>query len=866
MSKRLIIAEKPSVGRDIATVLNCRERKTGYICGDNDIVTWAVGHLVGLSYPDEIDERYKEWNIDDLPIIPDTFQLKVLERSEKQYEIVKELMNDPEVDRIVCATDAGREGELIFRYIYQMAGCNKPVERLWISSLTYSAIKKGFENLKPASEYDNLYESARCRSEADWLIGMNGSRAYAIENDMKRLSVGRVLSPTLSILVQRELEIRNFVPEHYCEITASFDGYTGRMINPENEGSEDWSRFPMNQKDAMEEYVNSHSSVGTIISCVYNEEQQPAPQLYDLTSLQRDANRIYGMSSKWTLDTAQNLYEKYKAITYPRTDSRYLSSDIKSTLNKRLENIHMDELKPYVNKALSSDKDLFGRFINNRGVSDHHAIIPTGEAKDTENWSEAEKRIYDLIARRFIAMFLSDRTVIQQTVKTSIEDRVFLSHGENITNPGWSEVDTGRDSNIPSLPDLKEGDHIRIVSMRVRTDETKPPYPHTEASLLTAMEHAGKIVPEDSIDDKETEFGIGTPATRAAIIEKIIEKEMAVRKRKSLIPTEYGIKLISILPEILQSPQMTGEWEAKLARISKGEESPSAFMDGIRTLTKEVVSYAVKQGDTGIKDANSVGKCPLCGSPVKEYEYSYYCVNKNCDFRKIVKAKAGFHPTLNSFTMRELLENHIAETEKGTFRLMEEPPYISFEYAPKPVPDYKALYNLIEDYGLSPINKVSSGGAFWLQGDKDDELINDFIKEAKEKGVVFEYAAAAKALRRKNGWYHRVDPAYLESFNDVFLGDNEKENIDIEIQKPVKETAETEVLPDADDPVLELVKQSGFEYSDKRKNGGSLWIIAGQQEGKELIKQCEALGISFAFSSKGGKTSKKRPAWYSLKK
>ena len=632
MGKRLIIAEKPSVGRDIAKVLNCRENGNGCLIGSNDIVTWAVGHLVGLCYPDEMDSRYTEWRIEDLPIFPEPFQLKVLESSEKQFEIIKALMNDPAVESIVCATDAGREGELIFRYIYQLAGCNKPVDRLWISSLTYRAIKE-----------DNLYESARCRSEADWLVGMNGSRAYAVANNMRRLSVGRVLSPTLAILVERELERRNFVPEKYCEVIASFDGFQGRLINDEDEESEAWSHFPIEQKGKLEKYVKAHSNEGKVAFAEYEEEIQPPLQLYDLTSLQRDANRIYGMSSKWTLDTAQNLYERHKAITYPRTDSRYLSSDIKSTLQKRLEAFLPGELGAFASQAIASERDLFGRFIFNKGVSDHHAIIPTGEAKGMESWTKAEKQIYELISRRFIGMFYPDRDVLHQTFKITIDGRTFLSIGEKEVEAGWSSVDTSKRNSVPELPELRKGDRVRVTGMRLRTDQTKAPAPHTEASLLAAMEHAGKIVPEDSLDDKETEFGIGTPATRAATIEKIIEKEMAVRKGRALIPTEYGIKLVSILPEILQSPEMTGEWEAKLAGINRGEFSAAKFMSEIKSLTEQIIQYAVKQGDTDIKNANSVGPCPICGSPVREYDTAYYCTNKNCDFRKIYKAVKGFH-------------------------------------------------------------------------------------------------------------------------------------------------------------------------------------------------------------------------------
>ena len=856
MGKLLIVAEKPSVGRDIANVLNCKENGKGCRIGENDIVTWAVGHLVGLRYPDEMDEKYTEWKLEDLPIFPEPFQLKVLESGEQQFEIVKDLMNDPGIDSIVCATDAGREGELIFRYIYQVAGCKKPVERLWISSLTYRAIKEGFENLKPESDYDNLYESARCRSEADWLIGMNASRAYAVENNMHRLSIGRVLSPTLSILVRRELERRQFVPEEYCEVVAGFGDYDGRLINISAEDTENWSRFPVEQKTELEDFIKNQSGSGTIVAAEYEDEVIPPQQLYDLTSLQRDANRLFGMSSKQTLDAAQRLYERYKAITYPRTDSRYMSSDIKSTLQKRLESLLDGELGNYAQQALASDRDLFGRFINNQSVSDHHAIIPTGEAKGIETWTKPERRIFDLVARRFIGMFFPDRVVIHQKIKTMVDGRRFLSIGEKEVQAGWKAVDKSRNSQLQVIPDLNVRDSVTVTRMRLRTDQTKAPAPHTEASLLAAMEHAGKVVPENSTDDTETEYGIGTPATRAATIEKLIEKEMVVRKGRTLIPTEYGIKLTGILPEVLQSPEMTGEWEARLSRISQGNEEPDKFMRDVKSLTQDIIDYAVMQGDKGLKNANSVGQCPLCGNPVKEYNNAYYCINKQCAFRKIYKIEKG-RPTLHSIIMRELIANGSAVLEKGTYTLTKEKPYIAFERSPMQKPDYTALAALIEDYGLETVDKVQNGGALWLAGSKNEELLNDFVRDARKYGCNFDFVEDSRALKHKSGWFHTVAPEFRDDYVAVFVQKSEG-------SAPI-EPARTINQEKQNDPVVTLIEKAGFEYADKRDAGGSLWIIAGEEEGKQLVEQCKKFGTIFIFTEKGGRASKKRPAWYSVK-
>ena len=849
MGKRLIVAEKPSVGREIAKVLGCRENVKGAIIGKKDVVTWASGHLVEQCMPEEMDDRYKDWRLEDLPIIPNPIPLKVLKGGEKQFNIIKTWMHDPEIDSIVCATDAGREGELIFRYIYLLAECNKPVRRLWISSLTYSSIKKGFENLKGASQYNDLYLSARCRSEADWLIGINGSRAFSITNNKRSLSVGRVTSPTLAILVNKELERRNFKPEEFCELVISYGQWEGKLVNQETKGDpEKWSRFGLNKKTELEQFAAGYHPEAMVIFAESKEEAIQPPLLYDLTSLQRDANRLYNYSSKFTLDMAQKLYEN-KAITYPRTDSRYLPSDMKSSLNKCLQRICIGDLAEYALPALNSQRNLFGRFISDKGVSDHHAIIPTGEAKDIDKWSRGERSIYYLIVRRFIGMFLPDRVVKRQKLITCINNLEFRSCGEKVVFLGWSSADYSYYSFAKELPDVNEGDKVTVKGMRVRMDQTKPPAPHTEASLLNAMEHAGKIVEEEMVDAREKEYGIGTPATRADIIEKLLEKRMVERRGRALIPTEYGIKLIEILPDYLRSPEMTGEWEARLSRISKGDADARGFIEDIRKQTEELVAFAAQQGDQGLNDANVVGVCPICGHKVREYPNAYYCENKECGFRCVWKAKKGAHPTLTRSTMEELLRTGKARTDKGIFTLTRTESYISFERSERPETDFGLLFKLIADYGLKPVNKVLSGGALWFEGTRGDETMKDFASECNRIGCPLQFAKDARALKHKSGWYLEVKPQHIEAFKNAF-GKDEAEN------------DKSPVIHNSEDIVLDLVKESGFEYIDKRENKGVLWIIADEEEAKDFVKKCESKGIVWAFVPNGSRATKRRPGWY----
>ena len=449
--KHLVVAEKPSVGRDIAKVLQCTDKHAGYISGDDFVVTWGIGHLVTACMPEEMDPKYVEWKMEDLPIMPDPIPLKVIPETAQQYHIVCDWMNNPEIAGIICATDAGREGELIFRYIYQMADCHKPVKRLWISSMTPQAIREGFSQLKSGADYDNLYKSARCRADADWLIGINGSRAYSIQHSAT-LSIGRVQSPTLAILVEREKAIQCFEPEQYQVLHIDYGTFKGEWFTQAGNG-ETTSRIPEELKSEMsllKDHLIGRQAV--VRESIVEHRMIPAPLLYDLTSLQRDANRLYGFTAKRTLSIAQKLYEERKAITYPRTDSRNLSHDMANTLKGRLESLTLPSWQYAVQKAKDSAKNLFGRFINDAGVTDHHAIIPTGYCCSEPNWTDGEQKIFDLIARRFIAMFLPDREVEDQSIISDAMGNNFRSRGQRLVEEGWAEITPVPLEELPSLP------------------------------------------------------------------------------------------------------------------------------------------------------------------------------------------------------------------------------------------------------------------------------------------------------------------------------------------------------------------------------------------------------------------------------
>ena len=543
MGKIVVVAEKPSVGRDIARVLGCRTGGDGCLIGEQYIVTWAVGHLVTLVEPDELDEKFKKWSFATLPILPETIPLKVIPATRSQFTKVKKLINDKETDSLICATDAGREGELIFRYIYEKAGCKKPFQRLWISSMTDEAIREGFQTIRPGADYDGLYESARCRSKADWLVGMNASRAFTLKYDTL-LSIGRVQTPTLAILVKRRKEIENFKPEGFCTLTADFGDYKGVYFSE----TLDPDTHLKQRADAEEIAAAIKNRNGSVTQAETVRKHEPPPQLYDLTSLQRDANRMLGFTADKTLKTAQSLYEKHKALTYPRTDSRYLPM-------KQLP----ESYRKYIDGALPGGKlPVTRRTIDQTKVTDHHAIIPTARKADPSKFSEDERKLFDMVARRLIVAFYPACDYDATKIITQVGDHSFRTTGKVIVNNGWHDVPPLENPPKPKkktkpddesdnpLPPLKEGDERQVKATAIKEDVTKPPAPHTDASLLAAMETAGKELDDEELVRQMKGSGIGTPATRAAIIERLLHVGYAQRRGKTLQATDKGVMLIDV--------------------------------------------------------------------------------------------------------------------------------------------------------------------------------------------------------------------------------------------------------------------------------------------------------------------------------
>ncbi|OEH85050.1 hypothetical protein BHU72_05415 [Desulfuribacillus stibiiarsenatis] len=603
MGKTLIITEKPSVATDIGKVIGASSKKNGYLEGQQYLISWAVGHLVTLCEPEDYNERYKKWDVQTLPIIPEQMKLKPLSGTLKQYKTLEFLMNRTDIDDIICATDSGREGELIFRYIYDLVGCTKPCKRLWISSMTEEAIQEGFKQLKDNREYDNLYASAKCRSEADWLIGINGTRVYSVRNNMV-YSVGRVQTPTLAMIVQRHHDITNFTPQDYWEIKSDYGDFSGTWTDVK----ENTSRITT-ESQALTIVNKVIGTIGNVKDVKKEHKKLTAPLLYNLTELQKDANKSFAYTAKQTLDIAQSLYEKHKLITYPRTDSRYLSDDMKSTISETLKRISVAEYRPYI-EGIKQPIKFNNRIINNSKVTDHHAIIATPKVPNLDKLSQQERNIYDLIVRRFIAVFYPAYEYESTQIVIESVEECFLSKGTTVLKWGWkalyknsnSSDDNNKDEQV--LPVLKVGDSVPFVNAEMVKKQTQPPKPYNENTLLSAMENAGRFVEDEELREQLKDSGLGTPATRAAIIERLIQVEYIKREKKNLIPTEKGIKIISIIPNELKSPETTGKWERALNRMAKGDFSQERFMQSIHRFAHYLIQEAKKSQYIGEKKSN----------------------------------------------------------------------------------------------------------------------------------------------------------------------------------------------------------------------------------------------------------------------
>ena len=646
---RLVIAEKPSVAAALAAALGVKNKKDGYMEGGGYLISWCVGHLVELAEAAAYGEQYKKWSYDSLPILPQPWQYTVFKDRQKQFKILKDLMRRSDISEVVNACDAGREGELIFRLVYHAAGCDKPFSRLWISSMEKSAIKKGFAELKPGEAYDALYASALCRAKADWIIGINATRLFSVLHG-KTLNVGRVQTPTLKMLADRDAAITSFKKETY------------HIVRLDVGGAEAASARISDAADAEALKTACEASQAVCVSVKRERKTEQPPRLFDLTGLQREANRIYGYTAKQTLDLAQALYEK-RLLTYPRTDSSYLTDDMGGTaagiialLCEKLPFMAGADFTPDIAKVTDSKK-----------VSDHHAIIPTMElAKaDPDALPESERNIITLAGARLLFATAEPHIFEAVTAVFSCADTEFTARGKTVLSDGWKEIERRyratlkqkpdpEDGEIEgvTLPELSEGQGFENPAAKVTEHTTTPPKPHSEASLLSAMERAGN---GDTDPDAERR-GLGTPATRAAVIEKLVKGSFAERKGKQLIPTQNGAALISVLPDMLTSPQLTAEWENNLTQIAKGAADPGEFLSGIEAMARELVqTHAAVQEDKKSlfrEEKPSIGKCPRCGSPVHEGKKSYYCSNRECAFvmwkndRFFEERKTAFSPKI----------------------------------------------------------------------------------------------------------------------------------------------------------------------------------------------------------------------------
>ena len=640
MGKIVVLAEKPSVARDIAKVLKCNEKRNGYIEGKQYIVTWALGHLVGLADPEAYDNKYKTWSMETLPMLPKQMKLVVLKGGGKQFGVIKELLHRKDVSEIVIATDAGREGELVARWIIEKSGVKKPMKRLWISSVTDKAIREGFNQLKPATQYENLYKAAVCRAEGDWFVGLNVTRALTCKYNAQ-LSAGRVQSATLAMVVQREEEIKNFKPQPYYQLSAKAKG-----VKLQWQGEKGKAFYQ--EAEAKKVLAKLEGQQGEVVEVKTTPKKQYAPSLYDLTELQRDANKRFGFSPKETLNIMQRLYENHKVLTYPRTDSKYLSEDIVPTLKERLNAVAVSNYKGAVAQILREGIKSNKSFVDNTKVSDHHAIIPTEEGVNLANLSQDERKIFDLVVTRFLGVLLPPCEFKQTSVILNVQGETLKVSGKQVVKEGFRilfkhEVEEDEDeAKEQVLPEFTKGEKVKLESPKIETLQTKAPSRFTEATLLSAMESPHKYVKVSGKDAKtlgET-GGIGTVATRADIIEKLYNSFCIEKSGNSVVPTSKGKQLIDLVPEDLKSPTLTAKWESELEQISKGKLSSKEFMTRIKAYSSELVDTVKGSADKFRHDNLTRKKCPDCGKYMLEVKgkqgMMHVCQDRECGHKEMV--------------------------------------------------------------------------------------------------------------------------------------------------------------------------------------------------------------------------------------
>lgn len=648
MAKSLVLAEKPSVAKEIAKVLGCRQNENGYISGEKYIITWALGHLVTLAEPESYGEQYKTWNLESLPILPSRMELVVIKESSKQYKIVKSLLERSDVSDIIIATDAGREGELVARWILIKAGCRKPAKRLWISSQTDKAIRDGFASLKPAINYDNLFQSAKARAEADWLVGFNVTRALTCKYNAQ-LSAGRVQTPTLALIVAREQEIKNFIPKDYFTVRTRLDGFSAIW-----RGKNGQSRIF--ERAAAEKILSGVTGKPAVVSEIAKQYKHKAPPAaYDLTELQRDANKKYSYSAKQTLSIMQSLYEYHKIVTYPRTDSRYITDDIVATLPDRLKSVAIGNYAVTA-KNLLKNRPLSTRYlVNNKLVSDHHAIIPTEEPVNFSALSTEERNIFDLVVKRFLAVLSPAFEYEETQLKIRINQEIFYAKGKIVKAAGWKSIydgtilddddepdvkdGSGEDESNQNLPPMKQGDKLNVKCCGIESGNTKPPPRYTEAALLSAMENPSSQIQDKTLRDViQSTSGLGTPATRADIIEKLFSSFYIERRGKEIVPTSKGVQVVSIVPPDLKSAELTAKWEQQLNLIGKGMAKSENFIAEMRKYSISLVSMVKVSTAKYVHDNMTRQKCPECGKYLLEVSGKkgkmLVCSERECGYRK----------------------------------------------------------------------------------------------------------------------------------------------------------------------------------------------------------------------------------------